>query len=236
MDTNTLNLKFKLEKIELEILKKLIGVIEEPKSIAESIEVQTTSGLVRVASNNKIDLKIPWINETSLLKNNALKVTVSYPKFFNNDNGYVIKNQSEIKTVQNELKRILEGIFLMKIDEKNSIHSRIDYPINLEIKDQFKDWGKIFVLIGQATKYNENTSIYQGIDQEKNIYSKGIKLELSEDLEVNFYNQRENLKLKKKRDTGKEIMRIETKLKRDFIIQRYLGTNKITHGQWRTSR
>lgn len=227
MDTNTLNLKFKLEKIELEILKKLIGVIEEPESITESVEVQTTSGLVRVASNNKIDLKIPWINETSLLKNNTLKVTVSYPKFFNNDNGYIIKNQSEIKTVQSELKRILEGIFLIKIDEKNSIHSRIDYPINLEIEDTFKDWGKIFVLIAKATQFNEETHIYYGVDQNKKIYTKGAKIELSESLEINFYNQRENLILKKKRDIKKEILRIETKLKRDWVIEQYLGTNKL---------
>lgn len=227
MDTNTLNLKFKLEKIELDILKKLVGVITESEAITESIEVKTTSGLVKVASNNKIDLKIPWINETSLLKNNTLKVTVSYPKFFNSDNGYIIKNQSEIKTVQAELKRILEGIFLIKIDEKNSIHSRIDYPINLEIQDTFKDWGKVFVLIAKATIHNEETNVYYGIDQNKRLYTKGAKIELSEALEINFYNQRENLILKKKRDIKKEILRIETKLKRDWIIEQYLGTNKL---------
>ena len=108
MDTNTLNLKFKLEKIELETLEKLTGILGE-NEIQESIEVLTTKGLVKIPSNNKIDLKTYWINETCFLKNNILKITVSYPKFFNSDNSYIIKTQGEIKTVQKELIKLLEN-------------------------------------------------------------------------------------------------------------------------------
>lgn len=224
MDTNILNFKIKAKKLDIEAIKDLIGLSESK----DSIEVETNIGTVRVAKNNRVELGIVWINELQLLKNNNIKVTVSYPKFFNKNNSYEITRQADIETVQRELIGLLEKAFRTKIDIKNSRHTRIDYPINITKITDFREYRNIFILIAKAlNSIVDDNTLYSGIDKrDKRIYSKGLLVKLSRGLDINFYNQRENIKQKTGEDVG-ETLRVETRYKEDYVIKKYFGTNEV---------
>lgn len=129
--------------------------------------------------------------------------------------------------VQKELVEIIEKELGAKVDLKNTIHTRIDYPINIEKIADFRDWRNVFILIAKATN-NEDDVLFYGVDQKnKKLYSKGILVRAGRELDINFYNQRENIKRKTGEDIGKEVLRVETRLKSDKVIKKYLGTNKI---------
>lgn len=223
MDTNNLSIKFKAKLLDIEKLERLIGLSDSK----DSIEVETSIGTVKVPENNKIDLGVRWINEIKLLQNNTLKVVISYPKYFGKNNSITISSQGEIERVQKELVEIIEKELGAKVDLKNTIHTRIDYPINIEKIADFRDWRNVFILIAKATN-NEDDVLFYGVDQKnKKLYSKGILVRAGRELDINFYNQRENIKRKTGEDIGKEVLRVETRLKSDKVIKKYLGTNKI---------
>lgn len=223
MDTNTFKFKFKIKDIDLEVIRNLVGLAEGQ----DTISVMTTVGKVSIPKDNSINLGIEWINELQLLRNNTLKITVSYPKYFNHNNGFEITTQSQISTVQDELIKVLEETFRAKVDVKNSKHTRIDFPINISNITDFREWNNVFQLIARATS-DKDLTLYYGIDHKnKKQFTKGLLVSVSSDLDINFYDQRANLKRKTNEDIGKEVLRVETRYKKDYVIKSKFGTTDI---------
>lgn len=223
MDTNNIYIIFKAGTINFNKLKKLIP---EDINDVDSIKVQTNRGTKKFPRCNSINVDKEWINECKLLQNNKLKVVISYPKYFSNTNNYIIKSDEEIRLLHNSLIELIEEKICTSVDREDLFHSRIDYPENLEIEDEFKDWGNIFILIGKAVK-GENT-LYNEIDKEtgRNI-AKGIFFQLQRDIDINFYNQRANILKKSNIDIGREVIRCEIRFMNEKVIKKYFGTNKV---------